>query len=145
MITPTQMKQKIKNIQTKTGIPAQLLQRNFIMERFLFRLSQSAYKENFILKGGYLVGNFIGSEKRTTMDLDATVKGFTLSLSKIKQVLTEIGQIETDDGITYDVLQMQDIREEDGYPGIRIALQGCVGGTEYRKGYLERNGEKDGK
>ena len=47
------------------------------------------------------------------MDLDATVKGFTLSLSKIKQVLTEIGQIETDDGITYDVLQMQDIREED--------------------------------
>lgn len=37
------MKQKIKNIQTKTGIPAQLLQRNFIMERFLFRLSQSAY------------------------------------------------------------------------------------------------------
>lgn len=113
MITPTQMKQKIKNIQTKTGIPAQLLQRNFIMERFLFRLSQSAYKENFILKGGYLVGNFIGSEKRTTMDLDATVKGFTLSLSKIKQVLTEIGQIETDDGITYDVLQMQDIREED--------------------------------
>ena len=103
MITPTQMKQKIKNIQTKTGIPAQLLQRNFIMERFLFRLSQSAYKENFILKGGYLVGNFIGSEKRTTMDLDATVKGFTLSLSKIKQVLTEIGQIETDDGITYDV------------------------------------------
>lgn len=46
------MKQKIKNIQTKTGIPAQLLQRNFIMERFLFRLSQSAYKENFILKGG---------------------------------------------------------------------------------------------
>ena len=77
MITPTQMKQKIKNIQTKTGIPAQLLQRNFIMERFLFRLSQSAYKENFILKGGYLVGNFIGSEKRTTMDLDATVQGFT--------------------------------------------------------------------
>ena len=56
MITPTQMKQKIKNIQTKTGIPAQLLQRNFIMERFLFRLSQSAYKENFILNGGYLVG-----------------------------------------------------------------------------------------
>lgn len=56
MITPTQMKQKIKNIQTKTGIPAQLLQRNFIMERFLFRLSQSAFKENFILKGGYLVG-----------------------------------------------------------------------------------------
>lgn len=42
MITPTQMKQKIKNIQTKTGIPAQLLQRNFIMERFLFRLNQSA-------------------------------------------------------------------------------------------------------
>ena len=99
------------------------------MERFLFRLSQSAYKENFILKGGYLVGIFIGSEKRTTMDLDATVKGFTLSLSKIKQVLTEIGQIETDDGFTYDVLQMQDIREEDDYPGVRVALQGCVGGT----------------
>ena len=131
------MKQKIRNIQTKTGIPAQLLQRNFIMERFLFRLSQSAYKENFILKGGYLVGNFIGSEKRTTMDLDATVKGFTLSLSKIKQVLTEIGQIETDDGITYDILQMQDIREEDDYPGIRIALQGCVGGIMRVPFYLD--------
>ncbi|MPM50607.1 hypothetical protein SDC9_97349 [bioreactor metagenome] len=129
MITPIQVKQKIRNIQTKTGIPAQLLQRNFIMERFLFRLSQSAYKENFILKGGYLVGLFIRSDKRTTMDLDTTVTGFTLTTEKIKQVLSEIGQIATDDGITYDVLQVQDIREEDDYPGIRIALQGWVGGT----------------
>ncbi|MFY9901845.1 MAG: nucleotidyl transferase AbiEii/AbiGii toxin family protein [Trichococcus sp.] len=137
MITPIQVKQKIKNIQTKTGIPAQLLQRNFIMERFLFRLSQSAYKENFILKGGYLVGLFIGSEKRTTMDLDTTVRGFTLTTEKIKQVLTEIGQIETDDGITYDVLQIQDIREEDDYPGIRIALKGCVGGTMRVPFYLD--------
>lgn len=131
------MKQKIKNIQTKTGIPAQLLQRNFIMERFLFRLSQSAYKENFILKGGYLVGLFIGSEKRTTMDLDTTVRGFTLTTEKIKQVLTEIGQIETDDGFTYDVLQIQDIREEDYYPGVRVALQGCVGGTMRVPFYLD--------
>ena len=137
MITPIQVKQKIRNIQTKTGIPAQLLQRNFIMERFLFRLSQSAYKENFILKGGYLVGLFIGSDKRTTMDLDTTVTGFTLTTEKIKQVLSEIGQIATDDGIAYDVLQVQDIREEDDYPGIRIALQGWVGGTMRVPFYLD--------
>ena len=137
MITPIQVKKKIKNIQTKTGIPAQLLQRNFIMERFLFRLSQSAYKENFILKGGYLVGLFIGSEKRTTMDLDTTVRGFTLTTEKIQQVLTEIGQIETDDGFTYDVLQIQNIREEDDYPGVRVALQGCVGGTMRVPYYLD--------
>ena len=137
MITPTQMKQKIRNIQTKTGIPAQLLQRNFIMERFLFRLSQSPYKENFILKGGYLVGHFIGSEKRTTMDLDATITGFTLTMEKIKQVLIEIGQIETDDGIIYTVLQIQDIREEDDYPGIRIAIQALIGGTMRVPFYLD--------
>lgn len=76
-----------------------------------------------------MVGLFIGSDKRTTMDLDTTVTGFTLTTEKIKQVLSEIGQIATDDGITYDVLQVQDIREEDDYPGVRVALQGCVGGT----------------
>ena len=46
-----------------------------MMERFLERISLSEYRDNFILKGGMLVAAMVGLDARSTMDLDATVKG----------------------------------------------------------------------
>ena len=47
----------------------------FFFERFLERLSKSEYKFNFIIKSGLLISSMIGIDNRTTMDMDATIKG----------------------------------------------------------------------
>ncbi len=51
-----------------------------MMERFLERISLSDYKDRFILKGGMLVAAMVGLDARSTLDLDATVKGVHVSM-----------------------------------------------------------------
>lgn len=78
MITknPMQLKALIKNIASEKNLSAQLVLQNYIMERLLERISLSKYKENFILKGGFLIAAIVGLDSRATMDLDTTVKGY---------------------------------------------------------------------
>ena len=77
--TATQLKAKIRNLSSGDSIKAQILIRNFIMERFLERVSLSRYSDNFILKGGMLVSAVVGLNTRVTMDIDTTVKALELS------------------------------------------------------------------
>ena len=75
--TARQLKDLIRNLSKKNAADAQILMRNYMMERFLERISLSAYRDKFILKGGMLVAAMVGLDARSTMDLDATVKGPT--------------------------------------------------------------------
>ena len=58
----------------KKSADAQILMRNYMMERFLERIALSDYKDRFILKGGMLVAAMVGLDARATMDMDATIK-----------------------------------------------------------------------
>lgn len=78
-MTATQMKDLLRNMSKEKNINAQILQRNYMMERLLERISLSPYKDNFILKGGMLVASLVGVDTRSTMDLDATIKGLLVS------------------------------------------------------------------
>ena len=51
----TVKKDLIRNMSKKKSADAQILMRNYMMERFLERISLSEYKNQFILKGGMLV------------------------------------------------------------------------------------------
>ena len=73
MITATQLKQKIRHLAAQKEMDPQLLQRAFVMEQFLFLLGLTKHKDNFIIKGGFLIRSLLGVEKRTTMDIDTTV------------------------------------------------------------------------
>ena len=81
MITknPMQLKAFIKNKAAEKHISAQLVMQNYMLERLLEWISLSAYKNNFILKSGFLVSTIVGLDTRATMDLDTTIKGFTLT------------------------------------------------------------------
>ena len=46
------LKAKIRNLAKQKNIPAQVILQNYMFERLLVRLSASAYKEKFVLKGG---------------------------------------------------------------------------------------------
>lgn len=124
MITsnPMQLKARIKNLAAKKHLPAQIVLQNYLMERLLERLSLSSYRENFIIKGGFLIAVMVGLESRSTMDIDATIQGFTLNQGSIRTVFEHVCAIKVDDNLTFSVNRVADIRKTDDYPGIRISL-----------------------
>lgn len=125
MITknPMQLKAFIKKKAAEKNISAQLVMQNYMLERLLERISQSKYKNNFILKGGFLISAIVGLDTRTTMDLDTTIKGFTLTHDSICEIFEEICAIEVCDDVKFELAGISDIREGDDYPGIRVSLK----------------------
>ncbi len=125
MITknPMQLKAFIRNKAAEKHISAQLVMQNYMLERLLERISLSPYRNNFILKGGFLISAIVGLDTRTTMDLDTTIKGFTLTHEALRTIFMDICAVHIDDDVEFKVVGISDIRETDDYPGIRVALK----------------------
>ena len=70
---------------------------NYMLERLLERISLSPYKHNFIIKGGFLVSAIVGLDTRATMDLDTTIKGFTLTHEAILSIFKDVCAVQIDD------------------------------------------------
>ncbi|MDD2215053.1 MAG: nucleotidyl transferase AbiEii/AbiGii toxin family protein, partial [Eubacteriales bacterium] len=123
MITknPMQLKALIKKQAIEKNISAQIVMQNYMMERLLERISLSSYKNNFILKGGFLIAAIVGLDTRATMDMDATIKGMDLTHESITGIFNDICKIEIDDDVKFSVLRTTNIREGDDYPGIRVS------------------------
>ena len=121
--TSRQLKDKISNLSGNDSTKAQMLIRKYMMERFLARIAQSEYKNNFILKGGMLVSALVGVEARATMDIDATVRSLPLTKEVASSIIKEIATIDLDDGLTFSITKVEDIMEEHDYAGIRFTLE----------------------
>src|SRR4030066_1204900 len=96
-----QLKDKIKNLALKNHVPAQAVLQNFMLERLLERISISKYKDMIVLKGGMLIASMVGINSRTTMDMDATLRGYPLSEDTIRAAFTNICAIPLDDKVTF--------------------------------------------
>ena len=118
-----QLKAFIKKKAAEKNISAQLVMQNYMLERLLERIALSKYKNNFILKGGFLISAIVGLDTRATMDLDTTVKGFALTHESIRKIFEEISTVEIADDVKFELAGISDIREGDDYPGIRVALK----------------------
>ncbi len=75
-----QLKAIIKNIAKEKRISAQLVLQNYMLERFLERVSVSVYRDNFIIKGGFLIASMVGLDSRATMDMDVTIKRYPVNI-----------------------------------------------------------------
>lgn len=117
------LKGRLKNLSKQKSVSAQILLQNYMFERLLERLSMSPYKETFILKGGMLVAALVGIGNRSTMDIDATVRAFSLNEENLKKALGEICAISLDDGVNIRILSTCPIRKDDVYGGLRISLE----------------------
>jgi predicted nucleotidyltransferase component of viral defense system len=122
MSNAMQFKAKIKNLALKNHIPAQAVLQNFMLERLLERISLSRYKDMVVLKGGMLIASLVGISSRTTMDMDATLRGYPLSEETIREALSEICAMQLDDEVTLVFDHVVPIREDDEYGGYRVAL-----------------------
>ena len=124
--TATQLKAKIRNLSAGDSRKAQTLIRNYIMERFLERVSLSRYRNNFILKGGLLVAAVVGLDTRATMDIDTTVKSLRLDTENARRIIEEIIAVEIPDGVNFHITKVTDIMEEHDYSGIRFMLEASI-------------------
>lgn len=117
-----QLKAIINNIAKDKGVRAQLVLQNYMLERFLERVSLSHYRDNFIIKGGFLIASMVGLDTRTTMDMDATIKGRPVNQETVKKMVEDIIAVHIEDDIHFSFKSIGDIREDDEYGGYRVAL-----------------------
>ena len=125
--TSEQIKGRIKSVAKQNNADARTLMRIYMMERFLERLAQSEYRDNFIIKGGILVTAMIGVAHRSTMDIDTSMKNLNLSAEDALRVVNRVKDIDLDDGVSFDVKDVSNIMDEMEYPGIRVTMNANVG------------------
>lgn len=117
-----QLKAILKNMAKEKNVSAQLVLQNYMLERLLDRVSVSPYHDNFILKGGFLIAAMVGLDTRTTMDMDATIKGYPVNEETIRKMFEEICSVELEDDVVFSFRSIGEIREDDEYTGYRVAL-----------------------
>ena len=124
--TSRQLKALARNLTKGDSIQAQIIMRNYVMERFLERISLSKYRNNFILKGGMLVSAMVGLDTRSTMDIDTTIKNIPLSVENARKMIEEIIAIPIDDGMAFSIKSVSEIMDEAEYSGVRANLEATV-------------------
>ena len=121
--TAKQLKDLIRNLSKKKSSDAQILMRNYMMERFLERISLSQYQDKFILKGGMLVAAMVGLDARATMDIDATIKGADVNVEAVESIIMDIISLPMEDCVTFRIKQITEIMDEAEYPGVRVSME----------------------
>lgn len=95
----------------------------FALERFLYRLGQSAHAERFVLKGAMLFNLWYAMPHRPTRDVD--LLGFGASdLESIAQAFREMVAVRAEDGLVFDAASVvvDEIRKNAGYAGARVLV-----------------------
>lgn len=70
-----------------------------------------------------LISSLIGINSRTTMDMDTTIKGVSLTIYNLDKIIKEIINIKTDENVKFELQKISSIRENDDYGGYRITLK----------------------
>lgn len=102
----------------------------YAIERFLYRLGRSPYRDRFALKGATLFTLWTGQTYRPTKDLDLLGRGSS-AISEVEQTIRAICEIQEEDGVVFDGASVEGtkIKEDDEYDGVRIKLQAELAGA----------------
>lgn len=104
-----------------------LLLTRYALERMIYRLSISAERDRFLLKGALLFDLWFDVPHRPTHDADFLGFG-SAEIPQVEAVFRDICRIEVDDGIVFDPgsVKAAEIRKEANYAGIRVTLMGML-------------------
>jgi predicted nucleotidyltransferase component of viral defense system len=120
---------RLKNIarETKRDFDAILLQ--FFQERFLYRLSVSEFRENFILKGALLLMIKSITPFRPTKDIDFLGRGIGGDANRIKTIFKKIADISGGDSVHFESedVEVQVIMKAAEYVGVRVKMNAAMG------------------
>ncbi len=73
----------------------------YAIERFLFRLGSSTYRDRFAIKGATLFALWTGETHRPIMDLDLLGRGSS-AIREVEETIRSICKVEGIDGILFD-------------------------------------------
>jgi predicted nucleotidyltransferase component of viral defense system len=109
------------------GRPTQELLLTYVLERFLYRLSRSAYRDRLILKGGMLLA-VLGS-RRPTGDIDLLARAIDNDVGTLADVVRTVLSVTVDDGVTFeaDAMATEVIRDAALYSGVRLSVPSRIG------------------
>jgi predicted nucleotidyltransferase component of viral defense system len=116
------------------GMDPNLVLARFAIERFLYRLSRSAYADRFVLKGALLMLVWLGETIRATRDADLLGTG-ELSAPSIAGILREVCATPVEpDGLEFrpETIRVDMIRQENVYGGTRGTLGARLGNARLR-------------
>ncbi len=127
----TSVRDRLLALAKERGEDFQLLLTQYGLERLLYRLSQSCYRDRFVLKGAMLFVLWTDQPHRPTRDVDFLAFGDS-SEANLQEIFRELCSIPVeDDGLTLmaNSVQVDVVRDETEYGGIRVRLFGNLAGA----------------
>ena len=124
---------RLQNLARERGQPFQALLTRFVLERLLYRLSLTAHRDRFVLKGAMLMTSWFKDPLRPTQDLDLLGFGDP-DANAMVAIFREVCGVPIDDGVTFDVqaVTVEHIREELEYGGLRLKTNATLDGARIR-------------
>lgn len=121
---------KLLLLAQKRGDDFQFILGRWIIERFLYRLSHSRHKYDFVLKGAMLFLAWDGKPYRPTRDLDLLGFG-SAEIDEVTGHIREICAVPADDGIVFDFtgIEAERIKEDAEYEGVGVRVPASLDGA----------------
>jgi predicted nucleotidyltransferase component of viral defense system len=121
------VRSRLLNLSKQRRQSFDLLLNNFVLERLLYRLSQTSHRDRFILKGAMLLTKWFEDPLRPTRDLDFLAIGND-DQDEMVRIFKEVCAVSFNDGIVFDPesVTVDRIREENEYGGLRITANATV-------------------
>jgi len=104
----------------------------YVLERLLYRLTQSAHAGTFLLKGAMLFTVWSQRPHRATKDIDLLGYG-TPDVARLEAIFREVCAVPVqDDGLVFlaATVKAEPIREEAVYDGIRVTFEARLGSAK---------------
>jgi len=123
------VRQRLLNMAKEHGEDFQLVLTRFVLERFLYRLGCSQFREQFILKGAMLFSLWGDTPHRATRDIDLLGYGES-AVTRLVQIFRAVCLTHVEeDGVIFlqESIAGTEIREDQEYDGVRITLEARLG------------------
>jgi len=129
--TAASIRARLLSLAQSKGEDYQRVLGRYAIERFLYRLGLSPYRDKFALKGATLFTLWTGHTHRPTKDLDLLGQGKSSAVGEVETTIRAICKIQDEDGIVFDSESVEGtrIKEDDEYDGVRIKLQAELAGA----------------
>ena len=112
-INKDSLKARANNLSKQYNISQNVIYDRFFFDAFLSRVVSSKYKDSFILKGGLYLSSIFGIDNRSTIDIDFYLKQIKMEESYILEIVREISSIDIGDGISFNIVGIDSIRDDD--------------------------------
>jgi nucleotidyltransferase AbiEii toxin of type IV toxin-antitoxin system len=121
---PASIRQKLLDLARERKQDFGLVLTKYALERILFRIGNSQYRDVFVLKGALLFEVWTHQQYRPTRDADFLARGDN-SPERFVQIFREIAAAELeDDGLRFDPrsVKAERIKEDADYEGVRVTF-----------------------